>query len=162
MSYAKIRPRRSTMTEWQSTNPVLFEGELGVEYPDTGIGTGLCKFKLGDGKTKWSNLPYAFNADSATSIDGGSVTVSNSIRLRRGTSDEWETLNPILEKGEIVYDETKQAIKIGDGESPFMSLEYIGYTWEMEHEYDFGDIDIAPIEPGPDDKDYNFGDLDIT
>ena len=40
MSFAKIRPRRSTKTEWELINPILMEGELGIEYPDSGIGTG--------------------------------------------------------------------------------------------------------------------------
>lgn len=160
MAYAKLRPRRSTATEWNLINPVLMEGELGIEYPDTGIGTGLCKFKLGDGNKKWSDLPYAFNAGAADAIYGGTVSVSHDIYLRSGTTDEWETVNPILGLGEIVYDITRQAIKIGDGEHPFKSLEYIGYTWEMDQEYDFGDIDEEEIIPGPDDKDYDFGDLD--
>lgn len=162
MSYAKLRPRRSTKTEWQLINPVLMEGELGIEYPDSGIGTGLCKFKLGDGFKKWSDLPYAFNAMAAEAIYGGTVTVSHDIWLRSGTTEEWESSNPVLGLGEIVYDVTKAAIKIGDGEHQFMSLEYIGYTWEMDQEYDFGDIDDAEIIPGPDDKDYDFGDLDFV
>jgi hypothetical protein len=162
MSYAKLRPRRGTASEWNLINPVLMEGELGIEYPDTGIGTGLCKFKLGDGFTKWSDLPYAFDASSAESIYGGTVSISKDICLRTGTTEEWETANPILALGEIVFDVTKGAIKIGDGEHSFTSLEYIGYTWEMDQEYDFGDVDDGEIVPGPDDIDYDFGDLDNT
>ena len=66
--FAKIRPRRSTATEWNLINPVLKEGELGIEYPDTGVGTGLCKFKLGGGYKKWEDLPYAFDATAAEAI----------------------------------------------------------------------------------------------
>lgn len=159
-SYAKIRPRRGTRSEWELIDPILMEGELGVEYPDSGIGTGLCKFKLGDGIHKWSDLPYAFDATTALNVDGGSVSTSYDILLRRGTSDEWESANPILKDGEIVYDETKQAIKVGDGITAFTDLAYIGYTWEMDEEYDFGDIDDGPIVPGPDDQDYDFGNID--
>lgn len=160
MSYAKLRPRRSTKTEWELINPVLMEGELGIEYPDTGIGTGLCKFKLGDGFKKWSDLPYAFNASAAEAIYGGTVSVWHDIWLRTGTTEEWESVNPVLGLGEIVFDVTKGAIKIGDGVHTFTQLEYIGYTWEMDQEYDFGDIDEAEIVPGSDDIDYDFGDMD--
>ena len=159
MSFAKLRPRRGTKTEWLEFNPILMEGELGIEYPDTGIGTGLCKFKLGDGFTKWSELVYAFNAENATSIDGGTVSVWNNIQFRRGTTDEWELADPIIEAGEPVFDITKGAIKIGDGEHSFNALDYIGYSWEMENEYDFGDMNEGEIVPGPDDKDYDFGDM---
>ena len=162
MSYYKFRPRRSTSSEWNLVDPVLMEGELGIEYPDAGIGTGLCKFKIGDGYSKWSALSYAFNAASAESIYGGTVSVSKDICLRTGTTDEWETANPILGIGEIVYDITKQSIKVGDGQHAFNDLMYIGYTWTMDDDYDFGDIDEAIIVPGPDDIDYDFGDLDAS
>lgn len=159
MSYAKIRPRRSTRTEWETVDPILMEGELGVEFPDSGIGTGLCKFKLGNGTKKWSELPYAFDATSALNIDGGSVTVPHNILLRRGTTEEWTSYNPVLGNGEIVYDETKKSIKVGDGSSRFSDLDYIGGDWETDQDFDFGDIDDGPIIPGPDDQDYNFGDI---
>ena len=123
MSYAKIRPRRSTKTRWELTNPVLMEGELGIEFPETGIGTGLCKFKIGDGFTKWKDLSYAF--DASASVYGGTVINYNDIVLRTGTSEEWNTVNPILKKGEIVFDSTKGDIKIGDGVSTFTDLRYL-------------------------------------
>ncbi len=160
MSYAKIRPRRSTKSEWELINPILMEGEMGIEYPDSGIGTGLCKFKLGDGYKSWSELPFAFNAEAAEAIYGGTVTVSHDICLRTGSTDEWESVNPVLGYGEIAFDITKYAFKVGDGEHTFRALEYIGYSWEMDREYDFGDIDDGAIVPGPDDKDYDFGDID--
>lgn len=159
MSYAKIRPRRSTKTEWELVNPILMEGEMGIEYPDSGIGTGLCKFKVGDGKTKWKELAYAFNASSAEAIYGGSVTVFKDIVLRTGTTEEWETNNPILGRGEIVFDITKGAIKIGDGEHTFNVLDYIGYSWDLQN-FDFGDIDEAPVVSTPDDKEYDFGEIE--
>ena len=156
--HAKIRPRRSTATEWSTINPILQEGELGIECPDTGVGTGLCKFKVGDGYTQWNDLPYAFDAAAAQAIYGGNVTISHDICLRSGTTDEWETEDPVLKLGEAVYDSTLHAFKCGDGEHTFTKLDYIGYTWDMEQDYDFGDLDEG--EPPSDDKDYDFGDLD--
>lgn len=157
--YAKIRPRRSTATEWSILNPILGEGELGIEVPDSGVGTGLSKFKLGDGYTQWNDLPYAFDANAAQAIYGGNPFVSRDICLRSGTTDEWETEDPILKNGETVIDSTLRAFKIGDGEHSFTELEYIGYIWQMDEDYDFGDLD-AGQEPGPEDRDYDFGDLD--
>jgi hypothetical protein len=160
MSYAKIRPRRGTRANWELIDPILMEGELGIEFPDSGVGTGLSKFKIGDGIHKWSDQPYAFDATTALNVDGGSVSVSHDILLRRGTTEEWEDSNPILKVGEPVYDESKQALKIGDGISRFKELDYIGYTWEMDQEYDFGNIDDGAIIPGPDDQDFDFGNID--
>lgn len=158
--FVKLRPRRSTKAEWDLIDPILKEGEFCVEVPDTGVGTGLCKFKIGDGYRRWSELPYAFNAEAAEAIYGGNVFISHDICLRSGTSDDWETENPVLKMGEIAYDVTKIAFKVGDGEHPFNELQYIGYSWEMDAEYDFGDIDDGIIIPTADDKDYDFGDID--
>lgn len=139
--FAKFRPRRSTSTEWEITNPILQEGELVVEVPDSGVGTGLCKFKIGDGYTQWNDLPYAFDANSAQSIYGGNPFISRDICLRAGTTDDWETENPVLKYGELVIDITLMALKIGDGEHTFTELEYIGYNRGMDQDYDFGDLD---------------------
>ena len=157
--FANLHPRRSTMTEWSSINPVIMEGELGIEVPDSGVGTGLVKFKLGDGYKHWNDLPYAFDASAAQAIYGGSADVSHDICLRSGTTDEWMVANPILKYGEIVFDSTLHCFKCGDGEHTFSELEYIGYKWEMEQDYDFGDLD-DPGMPSIEDHDYDFGDLD--
>ena len=139
--YAKIRPRRGTATEWSIINPILYEGEFAIECPDSGVGTGLSKFKIGDGRTQWNDLPYAFDANAALAIYGGNVSVSHDICLRAGTSDEWETENPVLKFSEIVVDVTKMAIKIGDGEHSFKELNYIGYDNDIDKDFDFGDLD---------------------
>ena len=158
--YAKLRPRRSTATEWSVINPRLQEGELGIECPDSGVGTGLCKFKIGDGYTQWNQLPYAFDATSSEAIYGGTPSVSHDICLRSGTTDEWTTENPVLKYGEIVFDSTLYAFKCGDGEHSFTQLQYIGYTWEMDKEYDFGNLETGDEAIPVDDDDYEFGDLD--
>lgn len=44
--------RRDTAANWTAANPVLAEGELGLE-------TGTKQFKIGDGTTAWNGLVYA-------------------------------------------------------------------------------------------------------
>ena len=58
-----IQQRRGTAAEWTSVNPVLFEGEAGHET-DTG------RWKLGDGVTAWSGLPYKAGVDSVAGKTG--------------------------------------------------------------------------------------------
>lgn len=43
--------RRGTAAEWTASNPILLEGEVGVE-------TDSKKLKVGDGLTVWASLPY--------------------------------------------------------------------------------------------------------
>jgi len=146
MSYAKIRPRRGTAYEWSTVNPILDEGELGIEFPDSGIGTGLCKFKLGDGLTKWNDLPYAFDAASANSIVGGTVTSFHLIQIRSGTTEEWENSNPVLAKDELTYDSTVNTFKVGDGVKRWKELEYITSRDSIETITDYGDEDAVVEE----------------
>ena len=77
MAYVKIKPRRGTRTQWEFFNPILAEGELAIENPDTGTGTGSIKMKIGDGVTGYKNLPYAIDLSSYTPGTGGGGTVTN-------------------------------------------------------------------------------------
>lgn len=55
----QIQLRRDTAANWTSSNPVLAQGEIGVE-------TNTGKIKVGNGSTAWNSLSY-YNADiSAT------------------------------------------------------------------------------------------------
>lgn len=51
----RIQIRRDTAANWTSVNPVLAQGEVGLET-DTG------KMKVGDGGTAWNSLAYEFDA----------------------------------------------------------------------------------------------------
>jgi hypothetical protein len=50
--FARMQQRYDTAAQWTSVNPVLLEGEIGIES-DTG------KFKFGDNSSNWNDLPYA-------------------------------------------------------------------------------------------------------
>ena len=47
----RIQFRRDTTERWRTINPILQEGELGIDT-DTG------KMKIGDGFSSWTELPY--------------------------------------------------------------------------------------------------------
>jgi hypothetical protein len=46
-----IQLRRDTAANWTAANPLLLDGEFGIESDSK-------KFKLGDGVTHWNALPY--------------------------------------------------------------------------------------------------------
>ena len=46
-----IQLRRDTATNWTSANPILAQGEMGVEI-------NTRKLKIGDGTTAWNSLSY--------------------------------------------------------------------------------------------------------
>ena len=59
MAFYIIRPKSGSASQWQSSNMILHEREIGIEYPPEGLGKGSVKIKQGDGKTPWNSLPYA-------------------------------------------------------------------------------------------------------
>lgn len=52
MPFIQLQMRRDTSNNWTSQNPVLASGEIGINL-DT------YQFKIGDGTTTWTLLPYA-------------------------------------------------------------------------------------------------------
>lgn len=58
----KIQLRNDTTPNWESYNPILAPGEVGV---DTSEG----KIKVGDGSTSWLNLPYIGSIDLSNYVD---------------------------------------------------------------------------------------------
>lgn len=58
----KTGQRYNPADVWKRVNPILMEGEMGIES-DTGL------FKFGDGKTPWNNLRYAGGGGGGGQVD---------------------------------------------------------------------------------------------
>ena len=56
--------------------------------------------------------------------------IKATFQLRRGLLEAWERNNPILAKGEPSFVLDKNALKIGDGVTPWKELEYISLSQE--------------------------------
>lgn len=54
----RIQLRRDSSIDWQTVNPILLEGEMGLDLT-------LNCLKIGDGVTPWNDLPY-FTCQGAT------------------------------------------------------------------------------------------------
>lgn len=65
----KIITRNDTTTNWESTNPILALGEIGID-------TTLKQFKIGDGTSTWNNLSYA-GGGSSSELDAYIEGISN-------------------------------------------------------------------------------------
>lgn len=51
----RIQLRKGTSQEWETENPVLLIGEVGID-------TSLYRAKTGDGFSTWNELPYIDDA----------------------------------------------------------------------------------------------------
>lgn len=61
-----IQVRRDIASNWKAANPILAQGEQGLEI-DT------LQFKYGDGIRSWNDLPYAGGNGDNGMIDGGAA-----------------------------------------------------------------------------------------
>ena len=75
-----IQLRRDTAANWTANNPVLADGEPGLEK-DTG------KEKIGDGVTAWNSLSYKATGDN-TKLD----KTDNIQALWTGTQAEYDAI----------------------------------------------------------------------
>lgn len=85
------RGKKSTMAGTKKTT-VLSNGEMFIEVPDTGSGTGHCRMKIGDGSTQYSSLPYAmgdtendtiaFSSNTSTTVATALNSVTSGGKLK--------------------------------------------------------------------------------
>ena len=72
----RIQLRRDTSVRWNNINPILHEGEVGIE-------TDTRQFKIGDSVTEWNSLSYGgLQGPPGTS---GFVSSDANNRLTHGT-----------------------------------------------------------------------------
>lgn len=54
-----VLPKYDTEANWKAKDPVLMAGEMAISDYSTSL-LNEFKYKVGDGKSKWSELPYAY------------------------------------------------------------------------------------------------------
>jgi hypothetical protein len=65
----KIQLRRDTAANWQSSNPTLAQGEVGIDLTNN-------KIKIGNGTTAWNGLPYFDDKETVFTAVNSSVIPS--------------------------------------------------------------------------------------
>ena len=96
MEEVKVRiqfPKFSRAT-WESNNPVLLEGEAGYVADDPNL------FKLGDGKTRWNDLPWRGYTGTIAQVlgDNDNAVISQKVTTQHITTSESRILE--LEKSQ--------------------------------------------------------------
>lgn len=76
MAYKIIRPRHGIKSLWNTYKSRIYKlGEMLVESPESGVGSGPVNIKFGDGVTDYEKLPYAVLAP----VDEVSAGVKNPV-----------------------------------------------------------------------------------
>lgn len=114
----RIQLRRDTAANWTRVNPVLEDGEPGLEIETNRV-------KYGDGNTTWTNLSYSGGGSASfdySTVQEGSSGPSNITSITGGddtgvslTSENWAQLMWVPETANVTIED------IGDGPAT--------YTW---------------------------------
>lgn len=118
----KIQLRRDTTANWDSVNPILSSGEIGID-------TTLQYLKIGDGISHWNSISYNLTKSAADnlyapinyepSVDLSEVLTTNTGRIpfSNGTSLADDSL--------LVWDNTNKRLGVGTN-TPNSQLEVFG------------------------------------
>ena len=80
----RVQFRRDTKARWEEVNPVLMEGEIGLEIDTQNI-------KMGDGEHAWNDLEYGVGYSNMTNEPGNNenlaISQKGATELVRGVKD---------------------------------------------------------------------------
>ena len=105
----KFQFRRDTAANWESNNPILSEGEFGLDLTNQ-------RFKIGDGVNTWNNIDSAQYTNKAETFSE-TLTVSTGDWVEQTTGD-WDG----------VFIATKTVTGIISNDTPFVDLDLSGLT----------------------------------
>lgn len=97
----RVQFRRDTKARWAEVNPILMEGEIGLETDTNNI-------KMGDGVHTWNELEYGVGIENITSELGDSENLAASQKLVKVELDK-------------KFDKTSVVQEPGDSEELVMS-----------------------------------------
>jgi hypothetical protein len=115
--------RRGTAAEWTASNPILLEGEVGVE-------TDSKKLKVGDGLTVWASLPYITLTPTAASslyatIANPNFTGTVSLGTGVGILFEGATANDFETALQVVDPTADRTLSLPDATGILATQEYV-------------------------------------
>ena len=85
----KLQFRRDTAANWETNNPILSEGELGLDTTNN-------RFKIGDGVSTWDNIEFSQYTNKAETFTedltllGSETTDPNGSDWSQESSGDWE------------------------------------------------------------------------
>lgn len=93
---AQMKQRRDTKANWEATNPVLLDGELGIVSDDPNL------YKVGDGATAWNSLPFrGFDGTLAQELG----TSPNAVISQKVVSEKLTELESEIKDSDILIAE---------------------------------------------------------
>jgi hypothetical protein len=95
-----IKLRRDTAADWETVDPILAEGELGIE-------TDTNRIKIGDGTTEWTGLRYGPPADELVikvkNASGSAAIPAGTLVQFAGAAGDTVTATPAVTDGSVDF-----------------------------------------------------------
>ena len=79
---SQIQLRRDTAANWTSANPVLAQGEFGIE-------SNTLKAKLGNGSTAWNSLAYFGDVSTLDAVGDVTITSATTGQVLQWNGTAW-------------------------------------------------------------------------
>ena len=113
----KFQFRRDTAANWESNNPILSEGEFGLDLTNQ-------RFKIGDGVNTWDNIEFSQYTNKAETFN------SNVTLLGSNTSDPAGSDWVLQESGDWggIYVATKTVTGILNTDFPLLEIDLSNAT----------------------------------
>ena len=131
----RIKQKIDTESNWSKNNPVLLKGEKGLIE-------GTSKYKIGDGTSKWSDLPLyegmtASDRSKLNSIASGAtkITVDSTLSSTSTNPVQNKVINSALE-GKSKTNHTHTKSQITDFPSSLKNPNAITFTGAVTGTYD--------------------------
>lgn len=113
---AKIRLRKDTAANWTANNPILADGEAGIES-DTN------KFKFGNGSTAWNDLTYASGGGQLTAEELAAVHNATAPTSQNPFATMQDIPSPQLTADELA---AVQGANAPNAQNPFATIADVG------------------------------------
>lgn len=128
--------RHDTKTNWATKNPVLLQGEIGIE-DDSGL------FKIGDGVKAWDALGYANDAKTASHYEGEATAEETDIEVIN------RTLTDITPKSDDIFivKRTISGTKISRTVYVYNGTSWIACVGNYDAENVYFDADLIATAP---------------
>ena len=113
----RIQLRNDTTVAWEASNPILAQGEVGVD-------TTLNKFKIGDGTSTWTELEFSSSGDIAEFVfaydpgeEESTMTINNHDMIIRTTRDGSQDADIDIDSADDVWITANDEIEIDAGDT---------------------------------------------
>lgn len=133
---ARIKNLKDTTANWNSMNPVLLAGEIGIEE----MTDGTIAIKIGDGVTAWDTLPYATKTIGEIDAENNALQaqIDNIVLTSSGSGDVTaEVVQARVDLNGTNYATLKERIDANQSKSDLIAEDLYNHYQNLNYTVDY-------------------------